>query len=93
MVSHGRYVTFQWPEVAAPKHQRRRILRLIDGLWPASGACLTESLDRAGEATDHMSAKDGRSDRYGIETLVLQVFGAVAFKGTAVPVHLGANVW
>ena len=38
-----------------------------------------------------MNAKDGRSDRYGIETLVLPVFGAVACKGATVPFHLGTK--
>ena len=35
VVSHGRYVTFQLAEVAVSKELFRKILRLIDELWPA----------------------------------------------------------
>ncbi len=35
VVSHGRYVTFQLAEVAAPRALFAEILRLIDGLRPA----------------------------------------------------------
>ena len=36
VVRHGRYVTFQLAEVAVARDLFQRILRLIDGLRPAS---------------------------------------------------------
>ncbi len=36
VVHHGRYITFQLAEVAVPRNLFREILRLIDGLRPAS---------------------------------------------------------
>ncbi len=36
VVRHGRYVTFQLAEVAIPRPLFAEILRLIDGLRPAS---------------------------------------------------------
>ncbi len=36
VVSHGRYVTFQLAEVAIPRPLFADILRLIDGLRPAT---------------------------------------------------------
>ncbi len=35
VVRHGRYITFQLPEVAIPRSLFANILRLIDGLRPA----------------------------------------------------------
>ena len=35
VVRHGRYITFQLPEVAIPRPLLAEILRLIDGLPPA----------------------------------------------------------
>ncbi len=35
VVCHGRYITFQMPEVAIPRTLFVEIPRLIDGLWPA----------------------------------------------------------
>ncbi len=34
VVRHGRYVTFQWAEVAVPRELCRKILSLIDDLRP-----------------------------------------------------------
>ncbi len=45
-VSHGRYVTFQLAEVAVPRDMFREILRLIDGLRPATFATMTAHLCR-----------------------------------------------
>ena len=36
VVRHGRYITFQLAEVAIPRSLFANILRLIDGLRPAS---------------------------------------------------------
>ena len=36
VVRHGRYVTFQMAEVAVPRALFADILRLVDGLRPAS---------------------------------------------------------
>ncbi len=36
VIKHSRYVTFQWAEVALPGTLFAEILRLIDGLRPAS---------------------------------------------------------
>ncbi len=34
VVRHGRYVTFQWAELAVPREPFRKILRRIDELRP-----------------------------------------------------------
>jgi hypothetical protein len=49
VVSNGRYVTFQLPEVAVPRNLFREILRLIDGLRPRPPArCGTGAWNHVG---------------------------------------------
>ncbi len=45
VVNHGRYVTFQWAEVAVPKELFRKILSLIDDLRPRPAPASAGEID------------------------------------------------
>ncbi len=44
-VSHGRYITFQWAEVAVPREPCRKILSLIDDLRPRPAPAQAGEID------------------------------------------------
>ncbi len=58
VVRHGRYVTFQFAEVAVPRDSFRKILRLIDDPRPRPAPAYAEEIDGKVKTTGEMRLDD-----------------------------------
>ena len=87
VVRHGRYVTFQFAEVAVPRDSFRKILRLIDDPRPRPAPPQAEEIDGKVETTGEMrlgAEKPGQMDCRARSTRQNQAIGSLQ-ENTAAP--------